>query len=79
MLLSSVREEDFDTVFYPGGHGPLWDLAESQTSIQLIEAFDRVGKPYGLVCHAPGALHHVKAAKWRAYRQGAPGDRVHQR
>ena len=62
MLLSSVREEDFDTVFYPGGHGPLWDLAESQTSIQLIEAFDRVGKPYGLVCHAPGALHHVKAA-----------------
>ncbi|CAM3572597.1 type 1 glutamine amidotransferase domain-containing protein [Paracidovorax anthurii] len=60
--LSSVRAEDFDTVFYPGGHGPLWDLAQSQASIQLIEAFDRSGKPYGLVCHAPGALRHVKAA-----------------
>ncbi|QEI08873.1 type 1 glutamine amidotransferase domain-containing protein [Pigmentiphaga aceris] len=62
VLLSSVREADFDTVFYPGGHGPLWDLAESTLSIQLIEAFDRAGKPFGLVCHAPGALRHVKAA-----------------
>lgn len=60
--LASVDEADFDTVFYPGGHGPLWDLAESQTSIQLIEAFDRAGKPFGLVCHAPGALRNVKAA-----------------
>ena len=60
--LSSVREADFDTVFYPGGHGPLWDLAESQVSIRLIEAFDRAGKPVGLVCHAPGALRHVTAA-----------------
>lgn len=59
--LSSVRAEDYDTVFYPGGHGPLWDLAESPDSIRLIEAFDRSGKPYGLVCHAPGALRHVKA------------------
>lgn len=60
--LSSVREADFDTVFYPGGHGPLWDLAESPASIQLIESFERAGKPVGLVCHAPGALRHVKAA-----------------
>lgn len=59
--LASVQEADFDTVFYPGGHGPLWDLAESKTSIQLLEAFDRAGKPYGLVCHAPGALRNVKA------------------
>ncbi|KPN90343.1 type 1 glutamine amidotransferase domain-containing protein [Pseudomonas nunensis] len=60
--LDSVSQADFDTVFYPGGHGPLWDLAESSTSIALIEAFERAGKPIGFVCHAPGALRHVKAA-----------------
>lgn len=60
--LASVDAADFDAVFYPGGHGPLWDLAESPVSIALIEAFDRAGKPLGLVCHAPGALRHVKAA-----------------
>lgn len=62
LKLSDVRAEDFDTVFYPGGHGPLWDLAESKDSIALIEAFDRAGKPIGFVCHAPGVLRHVKAA-----------------
>ncbi|MGY3176506.1 putative intracellular protease/amidase [Pseudomonas sp. TE12234] len=60
--LDTVSEKDFDTVFYPGGHGPLWDLAESKTSISLIESFQRAGKPIGFVCHAPGALRHVKAA-----------------
>lgn len=60
--LDTVRQEDFDTVFYPGGHGPLWDLVESKTSIALIEAFARAGKPTGFVCHAPGVLRHVKAA-----------------
>lgn len=60
--LSEVKAEDFDTVFYPGGHGPLWDLAESDTSIALIESFERAGKPIGFVCHAPGVLRHVKAA-----------------
>ena len=60
--LSEVKAEDFDTVFYPGGHGPLWDLAESDTSIALIESFVRAGKPIGFVCHAPGVLRHVKAA-----------------
>ncbi|MBH3371191.1 type 1 glutamine amidotransferase domain-containing protein [Pseudomonas carnis] len=59
--LDSVNAADFDTVFYPGGHGPLWDLAESPVSIALIEAFERAGKPIGFVCHAPGALRHVKA------------------
>jgi putative intracellular protease/amidase len=63
--LSAVRQEDFDTVFYPGGHGPLWDLAESQPSIALIESFERAGKPIGFVCHAPGVLRHVKAADGR--------------
>lgn len=60
--LESVREQDFDTVFYPGGHGPLWDLAESAVSIGLIEGFERAGKPIGFVCHAPGVLRHVKRA-----------------
>ncbi|ERK18634.1 ThiJ/PfpI family protein [Pantoea sp. AS-PWVM4] len=60
--LESVDQAAFDTVFYPGGHGPLWDLAESTQSINLIESFDRAGKPIGFVCHAPGALRHVKAA-----------------
>ncbi|MDP9524576.1 type 1 glutamine amidotransferase domain-containing protein, partial [Pseudomonas putida] len=59
--LDTVNEKDFDTVFYPGGHGPLWDLAESKISIALIESFERAGKPIGFVCHAPGALRHVKA------------------
>lgn len=62
LKLSEVKAEDFDTVFYPGGHGPLWDLAESDTSITLIESFERAGKPIGFVCHAPGVLRHVKAA-----------------
>lgn len=60
--LGEVNAADFDAVFYPGGHGPLWDLAESRTSITLIEAFERARKPIGFVCHAPGALRHVKAA-----------------
>lgn len=60
--LDTVGEKAFDAVFYPGGHGPLWDLAELQTSISLIEAFERAGKPIGFVCHAPGVLRHVKAA-----------------
>lgn len=60
--LDTVKAEDFDTVFYPGGHGPMWDLAESTVSIALIENFERAGKPIGFVCHAPAALRHVKAA-----------------
>jgi len=63
--LEKVRAEDFDAVFYPGGHGPLWDLAESEVSIALIEAFERAGKITGFVCHAPGVLRHVKAADGR--------------
>ncbi|MDR7344292.1 putative intracellular protease/amidase [Pantoea alhagi] len=60
--LDSLSQSDFDTVFYPGGHGPLWDLAEDLHSISLIEAFIAAGKPVALVCHAPGVLRHVKAA-----------------
>lgn len=68
--LETVNAVDFDTVFYPGGHGPLWDLAESRTSIQLIESFERAGKPIGFVCHAPGVLRHVKAADGSPLVQG---------
>jgi putative intracellular protease/amidase len=57
--LETIRSEDFDTVFYPGGHGPMWDLAESAVSIALIESFYKSGKPVALVCHSPGALRHV--------------------
>jgi putative intracellular protease/amidase len=58
--LDSVSHDDFDAVFYPGGHGPLWDLAEDAGSIALIESFIAAGKPVALVCHAPGVLRHVK-------------------
>ena len=61
-LLSSVKVDDFDAVFYPGGHGPLWDLAEDANSIQLIETMFAAGKTVSAVCHAPGVLRHVKAA-----------------
>lgn len=57
--LDSVSQADFDTVFYPGGHGPLWDLAEDPHSIALIQSFIGAGKPVALVCHAPGVLRHV--------------------
>ncbi|MDH0735198.1 type 1 glutamine amidotransferase domain-containing protein [Achromobacter spanius] len=60
--LDSVSQADFDTVFYPGGHGPLWDLAEDGNSISLIESFIEAGKPVALVCHAPGVLRHVKSS-----------------
>lgn len=57
--LTDIKPENFDAVFYPGGHGPLWDLAENPASIALIEAFYQAGKPIGFVCHAPGVLRHV--------------------
>ncbi|MCU0072549.1 type 1 glutamine amidotransferase domain-containing protein [Pseudomonas koreensis] len=58
--LDTVKVADFDAVFYPGGHGPLWDLAEDRHSIALIEAFYNSGKPVAAVCHAPGVLRHAK-------------------
>lgn len=59
VVLGKVDAGDYDAVFYPGGHGPLWDLAEDSDSIRLIEEFWRAGKPVALVCHAPGVLRHV--------------------
>lgn len=58
--LDSISPEDFDAVFYPGGHGPLWDLAEDWSSVALIENTLNSGKPVALVCHAPGVLRHAK-------------------
>ena len=68
--LDSVNQADFDTVFYPGGHGPLWDLAEDRHSIALIESFLAARKPVALVCHAPGALRHVKTPEGRPVVEG---------
>ena len=58
--LESAKQEDYDTVFYPGGHGPMWDLAEDPNSVKPIESFLAASKPVALVCHAPGVLRHVK-------------------
>ena len=68
--LSSVKGGDFDAVFYPGGHGPLWDLAEDPQSIALIEKTFAAGKPLALVCHAPGVLRHTKAPDGSPLVQG---------
>lgn len=57
--LDTIKAEDYDTVFYVGGHGPMWDLAESPVSIALLESFYNSGKPIALVCHSPGVLHRV--------------------
>ena len=62
IALADINFEDYDAVFYPGGHGPLWDLAEDATSAKLIQDFYAANKPVAFVCHAPAALKHVKDA-----------------
>ena len=59
-ILADVTAEDFDAIFYPGGHGPLWDLYDDRNSIELIQNFWAAGKPVAAVCHAPSALLNVK-------------------
>ncbi len=59
--LADVSADDFDAVFYPGGHGPMWDMPDNATSIALIEAFVKADKPVGAVCHAPVALVNVRS------------------
>src|SRR5271170_3918631 len=68
--LDTIRQEDFDTVFYPRGHGPMWDLAEDKNSIKLIESFVAVGKTFAVVCHSTGALHHVKTPDGKLLVEG---------
>jgi putative intracellular protease/amidase len=60
LTLNSVKASDYDAVFYPGGHGPLWDLTTDASSIALLEGFQQQGKPMALVCHAPCALLNAK-------------------
>ncbi len=69
-VLAELKPGDFDAVFYPGGHGPLWDLAEDRHSIALIEALHAAGKPVAAVCHAPAVLRHVKAQDGSPLVQG---------
>ena len=68
--LSEVSADDFDAVFYPGGHGPLWDLAEDASSIGLIESMLLAGKPVASVCHAPAVLLHARAPDGRPVVHG---------
>ena len=62
LVLSAVTAHDFDALFYPGGHGPLWDLAEDADSTKLIETFARTNRPIAAVCHAPAVFKHPKGA-----------------
>ncbi|MDG9968583.1 type 1 glutamine amidotransferase domain-containing protein [Achromobacter mucicolens] len=68
--LSEVQASDYDAVFYPGGHGPLWDLTEDNNSVALIETMLAAGKPVSAVCHAPGVLRHAKTADGKPLVQG---------
>ncbi|MGE8701861.1 MAG: type 1 glutamine amidotransferase domain-containing protein [Achromobacter sp.] len=68
--LAEVQASDFDAVFYPGGHGPLWDLAEDARSVALIETMLAAGKPVSAVCHAPGVLRHAQTADGKPLVQG---------
>ena len=68
--LNTVSQASFDTVFYPGGHGPMWDLAEDPDSIKLIESVFAAGKPLAIVCHSPGALRHVRKPDGRPLVEG---------
>jgi putative intracellular protease/amidase len=70
LKLRDVKASDYDAVFYPGGHGPLWDLVKNTNSIALLEAFQKQGKPMALVCHAPCALLKVKLPNGDALIKG---------
>lgn len=70
LKLAKVDQADYDAVFYPGGHGPLWDLAENTDSIALIESFYKNNKPVAAVCHAPGIFKHTKNANGKPLVEG---------
>ncbi|WP_137168075.1 type 1 glutamine amidotransferase domain-containing protein [Salinimonas lutimaris] len=70
--LDDVKAEEFDAVFYPGGHGPLWDLADNELSQKLIEDTLHSGKPVGIVCHAPIVLKNVKDTSGDYFIKGRP-------
>ena len=70
LRLDSVNQQDFDTVFYPGGHGPMWDLANDERSAKLIESFLAAGKPVAVVCHSTAVLRHVKTPDGKRLVEG---------
>jgi putative intracellular protease/amidase len=70
LRLDSVKQRDYDTVFYPGGHGPMWDLAEDKHSVALLESFLAAGKTFAVVCHSTGALRHVKTPDGKVFVEG---------
>jgi putative intracellular protease/amidase len=70
LTLSNLSPDDFDAVFFPGGHGPLWDLAEDRNCVALIEALFSAGKPVAAVCHAPAVLRHAQAPDGAPLVQG---------
>ncbi len=70
LKLSDVSPDEYDAVFYPGGHGPLWDLSNDPDSIKLIESFIREHKPVAAVCHAPAALLNVKSPNGEPFVKG---------
>jgi putative intracellular protease/amidase len=68
--LHGVRQDDYDTIFYPGGHGPMWDLASDESSKKLLEAVVAAGKPFSVVCHSTGALHQVRTPEGKLFVEG---------
>ena len=70
LRLSEVNASDYDAVFYPGGHGPLWDLTEDTRSVSIIETLLAAGRPVAAVCHAPGVLRHAKQANGQPLVKG---------
>ena len=69
-VLADIQTDGFDAIFYPGGHGPLWDLAEDADSRRLIEGFAAKDLPVGAVCHAPGVFRHTKGADGKSLVEG---------
>ncbi|MEO1910979.1 MAG: type 1 glutamine amidotransferase domain-containing protein [Paracoccus sp. (in: a-proteobacteria)] len=69
-VLADIQTDGFDAIFYPGGHGPLWDLAEDADSRRLIEGFADKDLPVGAVCHAPGVFRHTKRADGKPLVEG---------
>ena len=70
LKLADISADDFDAVFYPGGHGPLWDLAEDRDSIELIEVMSSANKTIAAVCHAPAVFRHTKGPDGSALVEG---------
>lgn len=70
LTLDDVNQKDYDAVFYPGGHGPMWDLSENKQSGRLIESFYNNNKPIAFVCHGPAALKNIKTNNGEALIKG---------